>query len=490
MAVSELHAKNIAHLDLKPENILIDPDTLKITLIDFGFSEIGLTGRQKKESGTEAYKPDRHTAEAVIRNTKEHLDIYAMVQLLYPEVNAHPYVKNASVFYDVKSAIQIKNIPAHKADKQTEIASSSDDQSITPEGNSSDDEDSIDFESLRFGNVKDIPASAAAVGIRLIELNHGLALTDYASRKKSPRRNYELLSRYEKELSDAVKENKTITKTITEKSVLNLLSDKPTAAEMVGRVKLAVEQYQLRFQYVDSKYNNPFMLFRMPSSDSKKIVARLEEILASKATDDNKLERIGAVFLNYQPGKALSMALQDADFSPEKLVDDFVEKGKLPKNKEIYQVAVKMMSLYSSTMNRAFKDLSRSEKELLYKMADEIYSGKNNDKISKKFQGWKKTIEDEESKSDAVVPHQKEIDENDENETDENPVLTPNEYAVLKKEPNNVKKSVKFKQNVVEEEVPFDVTRYPKVDLLNFFSQIGNLEKINPTVSIMSGFSP
>lgn len=38
-ALNFLHSNGIMHRDLKPENILIDPTTLKIKLIDFGFAK-------------------------------------------------------------------------------------------------------------------------------------------------------------------------------------------------------------------------------------------------------------------------------------------------------------------------------------------------------------------------------------------------------------------------------------------------------------------
>ena len=37
-AVAYMHSFNLMHRDLKPENILIDPSTLHIKLIDFGFA--------------------------------------------------------------------------------------------------------------------------------------------------------------------------------------------------------------------------------------------------------------------------------------------------------------------------------------------------------------------------------------------------------------------------------------------------------------------
>lgn len=38
-ALSYLHSLHIMHRDIKPENIMIDPTTLNIKLIDFGFAK-------------------------------------------------------------------------------------------------------------------------------------------------------------------------------------------------------------------------------------------------------------------------------------------------------------------------------------------------------------------------------------------------------------------------------------------------------------------
>ena len=38
-ALAYLHAQHIMHRDIKPENIMIDPQTLNIRLIDFGFAK-------------------------------------------------------------------------------------------------------------------------------------------------------------------------------------------------------------------------------------------------------------------------------------------------------------------------------------------------------------------------------------------------------------------------------------------------------------------
>jgi serine/threonine protein kinase len=37
--VAFMHSKNLIHRDIKPENILIDPNSLKIKIIDFGFAK-------------------------------------------------------------------------------------------------------------------------------------------------------------------------------------------------------------------------------------------------------------------------------------------------------------------------------------------------------------------------------------------------------------------------------------------------------------------
>ena len=37
-ALAYMHQHGIMHRDIKPENVLIDPKTLRIKLIDFGFA--------------------------------------------------------------------------------------------------------------------------------------------------------------------------------------------------------------------------------------------------------------------------------------------------------------------------------------------------------------------------------------------------------------------------------------------------------------------
>lgn len=45
------------HRDIKPENILIDPDTLNIKLIDFGFAKLSNTPNNTNYMVTRWYRP-------------------------------------------------------------------------------------------------------------------------------------------------------------------------------------------------------------------------------------------------------------------------------------------------------------------------------------------------------------------------------------------------------------------------------------------------
>jgi len=52
-----LHKKGIMHRDIKPENVLIDPETLKVKLIDFGFAKSNKTSINTNYMVTRWYRP-------------------------------------------------------------------------------------------------------------------------------------------------------------------------------------------------------------------------------------------------------------------------------------------------------------------------------------------------------------------------------------------------------------------------------------------------
>ena len=56
--LAALHGKGVMHRDIKSENVLIDPKTLQVKLIDFGFaSECNREGRNTQYMVTRWYRP-------------------------------------------------------------------------------------------------------------------------------------------------------------------------------------------------------------------------------------------------------------------------------------------------------------------------------------------------------------------------------------------------------------------------------------------------
>ncbi len=56
-ALKFLHQKGIMHRDIKPENVLVDPDTLVVKLIDFGFAKMNSSGVNTNYMVTRWYRP-------------------------------------------------------------------------------------------------------------------------------------------------------------------------------------------------------------------------------------------------------------------------------------------------------------------------------------------------------------------------------------------------------------------------------------------------
>lgn len=71
-----LHQYNMAHMDLKPDNIMIDPETLKVTIVDLGLACIS---PQCNSSGTPLYMPQEFSIDLEGRQST---DIWAFGMIL------------------------------------------------------------------------------------------------------------------------------------------------------------------------------------------------------------------------------------------------------------------------------------------------------------------------------------------------------------------------------------------------------------------------
>ena len=81
-ALSYLHSLHIMHRDIKPENIMIDPSTLHIKLIDFGFAKKVADDPMTAYMVTRWYRP----LEVVIGLKYDHkIDVFAAA-LIYLEL--------------------------------------------------------------------------------------------------------------------------------------------------------------------------------------------------------------------------------------------------------------------------------------------------------------------------------------------------------------------------------------------------------------------
>jgi serine/threonine protein kinase len=91
-----IHSKGIAHLDVKPENVLVNPDTLDLKLIDFGFAtEFDAEKRLRKINGSLFYM-----APEIFSKTgyDEKVDVFSAGVILFTMIVGHlPFHENDTV---------------------------------------------------------------------------------------------------------------------------------------------------------------------------------------------------------------------------------------------------------------------------------------------------------------------------------------------------------------------------------------------------------
>lgn len=100
--LEQCHLKGVAHFDIKPDNLMLDPETGKLTLIDFGESRFFAPENPAIDihfpNGTPAYQPQADDAEAFekLGNNPIHWDTYAVgktCERLLADTQANDFVK-------------------------------------------------------------------------------------------------------------------------------------------------------------------------------------------------------------------------------------------------------------------------------------------------------------------------------------------------------------------------------------------------------------
>jgi calcium-dependent protein kinase len=88
-SIRYIHSKGIIHRDLKPENIIINPDTLKLKLIDFGLSSYFL---ENKSLHTKVGTPAFAAPEVIKGDYGKEADLWSIGIICYVMlVGYHPF---------------------------------------------------------------------------------------------------------------------------------------------------------------------------------------------------------------------------------------------------------------------------------------------------------------------------------------------------------------------------------------------------------------